>query len=82
MDVVLSFLVNGGMMVPKVPDRPGVSIAWLKCEMLYAVIAAKKFFGLVMDTFCPVRYWLESMTGTLTLWSDEHISPLAYFFHF
>ena len=46
------------------------------------MIAAKRFVGLVMDNVCPVGFWLESMTGTSTLWSDERISPLAYFFGF
>ena len=82
MAVVLSSLVNGQMIVPKVPDTPEVSIAWLKCEIFCAVIAAKRLLGSVMDTVCPVGFWLESMTGTSTLWSDERISPLAYFFSF
>ena len=50
--------------------------------MFCAVIAAKRFMGLVMDSVYPVGFWLESMTGTSTLWSDECISPLAYFFSF
>ena len=50
--------------------------------MFCAVIAAKRFVGLVIDNVCPVGFWLESMTGTSTLWSDERISPLAYFFSF
>ena len=82
MDVVLSFLVNGRMKIPKVLDTPGVSIAWLKCEIFCAVIAAMRFVGSVMDNICPVGFWLESMTGTLTLWSDQRISPLAYFISF
>ena len=70
------------MIVPKVPDTPGVSIAWLKCEIFCSVVAAARFVGLVMDSVCPVGFWLESMTGTSTLWSDERISSLAYFFSF
>ena len=30
MDVVILFLVNRGMILPNVPDTPGVSMAWLK----------------------------------------------------
>ena len=36
-DVVLSFLVNGGMIVPKVPDTLGESITWLKCEIFFVL---------------------------------------------
>ena len=50
--------------------------------MFCAVIAAKRFVGSAMDNVCPVGFWLESMTGTSTLWSDERISPFAYFFSF
>ena len=46
------------------------------------MIAAKRLVGSVIDNVCPVGFWLESMTGTSTLWSDECISPLAYFFSF
>ena len=35
-----------------------------------------------MDNVYPVGCWLESMTGISTLWSDERISPLAYFLRF
>ena len=46
------------------------------------MIAANRFEGSDMDNVCPVGFWLESMTGTSILWSDECISPLAYFFSF
>ena len=81
MDVVRSFLVNGGMIVPKVPDTLGVSIAWLKCEIFCAVIESKRLVALVMDSVCPVEFWLESVTGTSTLWSDE-CTLLLHIFQF
>ena len=59
------------MIVPKVPDTPGVYIAWLECEIFCAVFAAKRFVGSVMDNVCPVGFWSESMTVTTTLWSDR-----------
>ena len=49
MDVVTLFLVNGGIILPNVPDTPGVSMAWLKWEIFCAVIAAKRFVGSVID---------------------------------
>ena len=41
MDVVILFLVNEGMILPNVPDTPGVSMVWLKWEIFCAVIVAK-----------------------------------------
>ena len=46
------------------------------------MIAAKRLVGSVIDAVCPVGFWLASMTGTSTLWSDERISPFAYIFSF
>ena len=46
------------------------------------MIAAKRFVVSVIGKVSPVEFWFESMTGTSTLWSNECISPLAYFFSF
>ena len=39
------------------------------------MIAAKRLVGSVIDAVYPVGFWLESMTGTSTLCSDECNSP-------
>jgi hypothetical protein len=49
MDVIILFLVNRGIVLPNVPDTPGVSMAWLKWEIFCAVIAANRFVDSVID---------------------------------
>ena len=41
--------MNGGIILPYVPDIPGVSMAWLKWEIFWAVIVAKRFVSSVID---------------------------------
>ena len=46
------------------------------------MIEAKRFVGSVMDNVCPMGFWLESMTGTSTVWSNDCISPVDHLISF
>ena len=66
-DVELTFQVNGGMIWLRLPETPGVSIAWLKWSMFWLVITEKSSEGLVMDLLAPVGWELLSRMGISTL---------------
>ena len=55
MDVVILFLVKGGIILLNVPDTPGVSMALLRWEIFCVVIAGKRLVGSVIDDVLPVE---------------------------